>query len=137
MPSTLVTRLLIVLIWTPPRPRFSSHPSPPDLDAIMLLLGHYPWTRILLWYSLTFLDDVAPSLMTRPYAVDPLISVTKYTALFPFYSFLSLSISDTASPRTPVYILINVFPHLSFLTFLLRTHKASTPVALPRRLLYP
>ena len=37
--------------WTPTRPRFSFCSSLPDWDVITLLLGQYPWTQFLLYYS--------------------------------------------------------------------------------------
>ena len=48
--STLVTRLLIVLAGQPLVP-VSLQPSLPDRDVITLLLGQYPWTRLLLYCS--------------------------------------------------------------------------------------
>ena len=115
--------------WTPTRPRFSFCSSPPDRDVITLLLGQYPWTRFLLRYSNTFLDDVASFLI--PLSVDhgyhehcP-VSVLFSSLMFHHRHCLLSGSSIYTCPCIPTS------SFFLFLTFLLRTHKASTPVTLP------
>ena len=106
--STLVTCLLIVLI---------GHPHVPVSRSALPFL-----TRTLSRYSLgnihgpdSFYNVPWPSSMTWPLPCKiphSLITVTTYTALFPFYHFLWLFHLWHCHPKTPVYILAPVFPCL-------------------------